>query len=54
MTPEQINMARAWLSDPRAAPMPEEITDTIEEALEIAMEAVLQRELDEAAIATRT
>ncbi len=57
MTAEDINLAREWLAtiEPISGikTLPAEIqkiVDTIEEALELAMESVLQHELDEAAI----
>jgi hypothetical protein len=49
MTPEQINEARAWLADMSTTRLIKQpVTDTIEEALEIAMEKILT-EINDAA-----
>lgn len=57
MTPEDINLAREWLAtiEPVGGlkmlpPEIQKIVDTIEQALELAMEDFLQRRLDEAAL----
>lgn len=41
MIPEQINKAREWLAEVMKISPPRDVVDTIEEALEIAMEKAL-------------
>jgi hypothetical protein len=49
MTPEEINAARVWLAETMRLSPPLKIIDTIEEALEVAMEKILKELRDKAA-----